>query len=68
MMTLFSLSVSATELFRAEHVPLPVLLYVGPDQILPLTSFLGVIVGIILMFWRYLVGLAGRVRQFFSRH
>ena len=58
---------SATELVKPEHLVPLVVLYVGPDQILPLTSFLGAIVGLVLMFWRYLVGLAGRVRAFFSR-
>ena len=38
-----------------------ILLYVGPDQILPLTTFIGAFIGILLMFWRYVVGLAGRV-------
>lgn len=37
------------------------LLYVGPDQILPLISFLGAIVGVLLIFWRYVVGLVRRV-------
>jgi hypothetical protein len=31
-----------------------VLLYVGPDQILPLTSALGAILGVLLMFWHRL--------------
>jgi hypothetical protein len=43
------------------------LLYVGPDQIMPLTSVLGAIVGIALMFWNRLVGFAVRSRAFFSR-
>jgi hypothetical protein len=35
-----------------------IFLYVGPDQLLPLTSFFGAIVGILLMFWhRFLGGL-----------
>jgi hypothetical protein len=42
-------------------------LYVGPDQILPLTSLLGAIVGILLIFWRYVVALAGRVWRFLCR-
>ena len=37
------------------------LLYVGPDQFLPLTSFLGAIVGVLLIFWRYVVGFVRRV-------
>ena len=36
------------------------LLYVGPDQILPLASFLSAFVGVLLIFWRYLVGLVKR--------
>jgi hypothetical protein len=42
------------------------LLYVGPDQILPLTSFLGALVGILMIFWRYLVSVAGKMRQLFT--
>ena len=61
-MTLSSLPVSAAiELLRPEHFGPVLVLYVGPDQILPLTSLLGAIVGIILIFWRYVVGLAGKV-------
>jgi len=37
------------------------LLYVGPDQILPLTSFLSAIIGVLLIFWRYVVGFVQRV-------
>jgi hypothetical protein len=36
------------------------LLYVGPDQILPLASFLSAFVGVLLIFWRYVVGLVKR--------
>lgn len=34
-----------------------VFLYVGPDQMLPLTSALGAIVGVLLMFWHRVVAL-----------
>ena len=44
-----------------------ILLYVGPDQILPLTSLIGAFIGIILVFWRSVVGLAGRVWQLLFR-
>ena len=44
-----------------------ILLYVGPDQIMPLTSVLGAIVGIALMFWNRLVGLAHKCRALLSR-
>jgi len=37
------------------------LLYVGPDQILPLVSFLGAIIGVLLIFWRYVVASVRRV-------
>lgn len=56
----------AIELLKPEHL-WPLALYVGPDQILPLTSFLGAVVGIILICWRYVVALAGRVWRFVSR-
>lgn len=47
---------------------LPVTLaYIGPDQILPLTSVLGAIVGVLLLFWRYVVTLFRRLVQLFSR-
>lgn len=40
------------------HLVPVVVLYIGPDQIMPLTSVLGAIVGLALMFWNRLVGLA----------
>jgi hypothetical protein len=45
----------------------PVVLYVGPDQIMPLTSVLGAIIGLALMFWNYLMGLARRTMTFLGR-
>ena len=44
-----------------------VLLYVGPDQILPLTSLLGAITGILLMFWNRVMGLLRGITRAFSR-
>ena len=67
-MMLYSVAVNpAIELLRPEHIWPVLVLYVGPDQILPLTSLLGAIVGIILIFWRYVVGLAGKVWQLLFR-
>ena len=43
------------------------LLYVGPDQIMPLTSLLTGAVGVLLMFWNRVVGLFRRIREFCSR-
>ena len=43
------------------------LLYVGPDQILPLTSLLTGVVGVLLMFWNRVVGVFRRIREFRSR-
>jgi hypothetical protein len=44
-----------------------VLLYIGPDQILPLTSVLGGIVGVLLIFWQRVVGVGRKVREFCLR-
>ena len=41
------------------HIPV-VILYVGPEQIMPLTSLLGAAIGIVLMFWNRVVGLTRR--------
>jgi hypothetical protein len=43
------------------------LLYVGPDQILPLTSVLGAILGLLLMFWNRVLGVARRIFSLFAR-
>jgi hypothetical protein len=43
------------------------LLYVGPDQILPLTSILGAIGGALLIFWRHVVGFFKRIGSLFSK-
>ncbi|HXF95228.1 MAG TPA: hypothetical protein VNI61_03915 [Gemmatimonadales bacterium] len=40
------------------------LLYVGPDQLMPLTSILGAIGGAVLIFWRQV---SGFVRRLFKR-
>ena len=38
-----------------------VLLYIGPEAFLPLTSALAAIVGVVMMFWNRVVGLARRI-------
>lgn len=38
-----------------------ILLYIGPDVFLPLTSALAVVVGAALMFWQKLVGLVSSI-------
>ena len=43
------------------------ILYIGPDQVLPLTSFIGAAVGVVLMFWNRVVGVFRRVLKFSSR-
>lgn len=45
----------------------PVLLYLGPDIFLPLTSALAAIIGIVLMFWRRFVAICHKLRHMFSR-
>lgn len=43
------------------------LLYVGPDQILPLTSILGAIGGALLIFWRHVVNAFRKVGSLFTK-
>ncbi len=43
------------------------LLYVGPDQLMPLTSILGAIGGAILIFWRQVVAFFKRIAGVFSK-
>lgn len=38
-----------------------VLLYIGPEAFLPLTSAIAAIVGIVMMFWNRVVGLARKI-------
>jgi hypothetical protein len=44
-----------------------VVLYLGPDQIMPLTSVLGAVFGLALMFWNRLVGLAHKCWTLLAR-
>lgn len=55
-----------------QHVPHPqlvhvVVMYIGPDQIMPLTSALSAVVGVALMFWTRLAGLVHKCRTMLSR-
>jgi hypothetical protein len=43
-------------------------LYVGPDQILPLTSILGAIGGALMIFWRQVVGMFKKIGSLFSKN
>lgn len=40
------------------------LLYGGPDQLIPLASFLGAIIGFLLIFWQRFVGMLRRAFRF----
>ena len=42
-------------------------LYIGPETILPLTSILAAVFGVILMFWRWIVGTVRRLFRGCSR-
>lgn len=44
-----------------------VILYVGPETLLPLTSALAAIVGVVLIVWRQLVAFLSRVWWIFTR-
>jgi hypothetical protein len=48
--------IALTMSFELQHV-WPMLLYVGPDLLLPLTSALAAIAGVLLMFWHRVVGI-----------
>ena len=43
------------------------LLYVGPDQIIPLSGFLGTVAGLALIFWGKVVRGARRLAGAFSK-
>jgi hypothetical protein len=58
--------VAIPSLSDPHSVPL-ILLYVGPDQIMPLTSVLGAILGLALLFWNRLMGLVRKCLTMFSR-
>lgn len=47
------------------RIPL-VLLYAGPDQLLPLASFLGAVIGVLLIGWQRLLMLLRRVFHFLT--
>jgi hypothetical protein len=42
------------------------ILYVGPDQIIPLSGFLGTVVGLALMFWNRILAAIRKVTSHFS--
>jgi hypothetical protein len=44
-----------------------VLAYVGPDQIMPITSVLSALVGVALMFWNRIAGFVARTWASFTR-
>ena len=50
----------------ARLVPV-IIAYVGPDQIMPLTSALSAVIGLGLMFWTRLAGLVHKCRTKLSR-
>ena len=43
-----------------------VLLYAGPDQLLPLASFIGALIGVLLIGWQRLVMFVRRVLRFLT--
>ena len=43
-----------------------ILYYVGPDQIIPLSGFIGTVVGLALMFWGRILGAIRKVSSLFS--
>ena len=64
--SLYALTVVIPQSVWSSLASFPVL-YIGPDQILPLTSVLGGIIGVLLMFWHRAVSLSGRLWRFVVR-
>lgn len=60
------IAISTSQVYVGHLVPW-VFLYIGPEVLLPLTSALAAIVGVVLMFWNKVVGLARGVWQTVSR-
>jgi hypothetical protein len=52
---------------RAEQM-LPVLLYIGPETLLPLTSALAAIVGVLLMAWHKVLAIITKVWRLLLRN
>ena len=50
-------------LFFVQRLPI-LLLYAGPDQLLPLASFLGAVIGVLLIGWQRLMMFLKRVFHF----
>ena len=52
-------------LLSIQRLPI-MLLYAGPDQLLPLASFLGAVIGVLLIGWQRLVMFVRRLFQFLT--
>lgn len=48
-------------------LPAMVMLYIGPETMLPLTSALAAIAGVLLMFWQRIVRLVRKVWRIIAR-
>lgn len=59
--------ISAQAIVRVLAQSSSALLYIGPDQIMPLASVLSAIAGVALMFWRRIVGFVGMCLGVFRR-
>jgi len=46
---------------------LSMILYVGPDQLMPLASVLGAIGGAVMIFWRQVTGFARKIAEKFRK-
>ena len=51
----------------SNHVLPWLALYIGPDVLLPITSAFAAVVGVLLMFWHRVVGVARRLWTMMSR-
>jgi hypothetical protein len=52
---------------HVHQVLAPVVLYIGPDVFLPITSALAAVIGVVLMFWHRVLGLGRKLWRMVSR-
>ena len=67
MITVLSAVVSSAHHATGSDLTGFVLLYVGPDQMLPVMSALGAVLGVLLIVWRQFVSVLRKTFGFFAR-
>jgi hypothetical protein len=52
---------------HSDHVLPSLVLYIGPDVFLPITSAFAAVAGVVLMFWHRIIGLGRKLWRTVSR-